>query len=78
MHDSRSRARARLEFVDEVDKVVEFDLARRVDRDGLEGFADLVVGVLAGGGGRGRLGGEGGEDGGFGKAAGRIEVDLAV
>lgn len=63
-------ARSGPELVDEVDKVFEFDLAGRVDRDGLEGLADLVVGVLA----RGRfglgVGGEGGQDGRLGQAAG--------
>lgn len=71
-------ARSGPELVDEVDKVFEFDLAGRVDRDGLEGFADLVVGVLAGGRFGLGVGGEGGQDGRLGQAAGRVEVDLAA
>lgn len=65
------------ELVDEVDKVVEFDLAGRVDRDGLEGLADLVVGPFAGRGFGFRVGREGGQDGRFRQPTCRVEVDLA-
>lgn len=66
------------ELVDEVDKVVEFDLAGRVDRDGLERLADLVVGPFAGRGFGFRVGREGGQDGRFRQPTRRVEVDLAV
>lgn len=65
------------ELVDEVDKVVEFDLAGRVDRDGLERLSDLVVGPFPGRGFGFRVGREGGQDSRFRQATSRVEVDLA-
>lgn len=75
---ARARSSSALELVDEVDKVIELDLTRRVDRDGFERFSDLVVGVLARGRRVVRARRECREDGRFWEAPSRVQVNLAA
>jgi len=74
MNLPRTRSSTFLQLGHEVDEIIQLDRARSVDGDGLERFANGVVGVLSRGSGGGTSG-EGGEDGGFGEAARRVEVD---